>query len=590
MAKIKLTLPVTGSSGGSGGATNLSYTASPTNGTVTSDTGSDATIPLADNINAGLLEPSKYTVLENTSGTNTGDQDLSGKQDVLVSGTNIKTINSTSILGSGDIVISGGGDMTTTTDQIVSGIKTFLAGKLGIRNVANTFTSFFSSAATAARTYTLQNRNGTLLDDTDLGTINTSIAGKMANPTGGIASYLPKFLTATTIGLSRLWDTGTYFGIETTNTPTKHITLGNQANREIGVEESSNTVAGRDLTVSAGRSINYLPNSNFNQFQYFNSSPMQLATAPDNTIYIARADGSGALQRKLVGAPSFTTITTPIGYLYGITVAYNGNVYISGGAGNVYMQTGGAGSFVDTGFGIPSVKQMASAVNGNIYGFTATGIYMQTGGSGAFNLLQSGNFTGGAGKFNGDVFALSGGFLWKQTAGTGLFVNTGVASMGNILTIAPNNNFYTTSSSQIYLQTNNTGVFNSLGQINNDWAGITSDMNNNIYVGCSWSGDGYLYFQNNDSVGTPNLNGGTYKAKAGTGKGTGKSRFEIWTGQKTASGTDMQTDTLREYIDENGYHIYTSMPIYADNTSAVAGGLPVGCEYRTATGVKMIVY
>lgn len=37
------------------------------------------------------------------------DNAASSKQDVLVSGTNIKTINATSILGSGDIVISGGG-------------------------------------------------------------------------------------------------------------------------------------------------------------------------------------------------------------------------------------------------------------------------------------------------------------------------------------------------------------------------------------------------------------------------------------------------------------------------------------------------
>jgi len=56
-----------------GGATNLGYTPSPTNGIVTSDTGTDATIPLADATNAGLLKPAKYTVLENTSGTNTGD-------------------------------------------------------------------------------------------------------------------------------------------------------------------------------------------------------------------------------------------------------------------------------------------------------------------------------------------------------------------------------------------------------------------------------------------------------------------------------------------------------------------------------------
>jgi len=42
-----------------GGATNLSYTANPSNGIVTSDTGSDATIPLADLTNAGLLSPAE---------------------------------------------------------------------------------------------------------------------------------------------------------------------------------------------------------------------------------------------------------------------------------------------------------------------------------------------------------------------------------------------------------------------------------------------------------------------------------------------------------------------------------------------------
>lgn len=34
--------------------------------------------------------------------------DLSGKQDTLVSGTNIKTLNGSSVLGSGDLVLSGG--------------------------------------------------------------------------------------------------------------------------------------------------------------------------------------------------------------------------------------------------------------------------------------------------------------------------------------------------------------------------------------------------------------------------------------------------------------------------------------------------
>lgn len=46
----------------------------------------------------------------------TSHQDISGKQDKLVSGTNIKTINGTSILGSGDIEISGGGGGGSSSD------------------------------------------------------------------------------------------------------------------------------------------------------------------------------------------------------------------------------------------------------------------------------------------------------------------------------------------------------------------------------------------------------------------------------------------------------------------------------------------
>jgi hypothetical protein len=54
-----------------------------------------------------FVTDAEKTKLANLSGTNTGDQDISGKQDVLVSGTNIKTINSSSILGSGNLVVTG---------------------------------------------------------------------------------------------------------------------------------------------------------------------------------------------------------------------------------------------------------------------------------------------------------------------------------------------------------------------------------------------------------------------------------------------------------------------------------------------------
>ncbi len=40
--------------------------------------------------------------------------------------------------------------------------------KINFKNVLNTFTSFFTNSNTAARTYTFQNRDGTIADDTDL--------------------------------------------------------------------------------------------------------------------------------------------------------------------------------------------------------------------------------------------------------------------------------------------------------------------------------------------------------------------------------------------------------------------------------------
>jgi hypothetical protein len=78
-APINLNIPYTGETDGNtfatrewavanitgGGATNLGYTPSPTDGTVTSSTGTDATIPLATGTNAGLLSPSFWTVLTN---------------------------------------------------------------------------------------------------------------------------------------------------------------------------------------------------------------------------------------------------------------------------------------------------------------------------------------------------------------------------------------------------------------------------------------------------------------------------------------------------------------------------------------------
>jgi hypothetical protein len=74
---------------GASGVTNLAYTASPTNGVVTSDTGADATIPLATTIDAGLLAPGDKTKINATSGSNTGDNATNTQYSGLVS--NVQT-------------------------------------------------------------------------------------------------------------------------------------------------------------------------------------------------------------------------------------------------------------------------------------------------------------------------------------------------------------------------------------------------------------------------------------------------------------------------------------------------------------------
>jgi hypothetical protein len=83
--------------------------------------GADATTAdIADSLNKRYVTDAQATVIGNTSGTNTGDNAVNSlysglaasKQDTLVSATNIKTINGSSILGSGDLVVSGGGGNT----------------------------------------------------------------------------------------------------------------------------------------------------------------------------------------------------------------------------------------------------------------------------------------------------------------------------------------------------------------------------------------------------------------------------------------------------------------------------------------------
>lgn len=112
--------------------TKITYDA---NGLVTA--GADATTAdIADSTDKRYITDAQQIVLGNTSGTNTGDQDINGKQDVSAKDANNGYV----------------------------GLTLF---KINFKNAANTITSFFTNSNTAARTYAYQDRDYTVagLDD-----------------------------------------------------------------------------------------------------------------------------------------------------------------------------------------------------------------------------------------------------------------------------------------------------------------------------------------------------------------------------------------------------------------------------------------
>lgn len=98
----------------------------------------------------------------------TAHQDLSGKQDKLISGTNIRTINGASILGSGDLPVDGGKEVVEAPVEYISGTYLILfatgmqAGKVYVakHRVTGIQSLFFEEPLTDVVDYTLHFTTG----------------------------------------------------------------------------------------------------------------------------------------------------------------------------------------------------------------------------------------------------------------------------------------------------------------------------------------------------------------------------------------------------------------------------------------------
>lgn len=97
---------------GESGVTNLGYTAGVSNGVVTSSSGTDATIPLADGTNAGLMTAAEKTIVGNQSGTNSGDNAVNSLYSGLVSNVSTDLSEGTTTTTSVDVNSSDGTNAT----------------------------------------------------------------------------------------------------------------------------------------------------------------------------------------------------------------------------------------------------------------------------------------------------------------------------------------------------------------------------------------------------------------------------------------------------------------------------------------------
>ena len=147
--------------------------------------------------------PTKTSQLTNDSSF-VNDYQLSGKQDKLTSGTNIKTINNQSILGSGNIDIQGGGSESVAWGDI-AGKPDFKAvatsgsyDDLTNKPVIPTKTSDLTNDSGFVNDYQLSGKQDKLVSGTSIKTINNESLLGSGNITTASQSELTNL--ATTVG------------------------------------------------------------------------------------------------------------------------------------------------------------------------------------------------------------------------------------------------------------------------------------------------------------------------------------------------------------------------------------------------------
>lgn len=243
----------------------------------------------------------------------------------------------TDVAGNGTLSWSspaGSGDMVLATAQTNTGVKTFLDATLGLRNVANTITSFFTNTATVARTYTLKDASGTLAFTSDITGTNSGTNTGDQTSIIGITGTKAQFNTAVTDGdIVYLDSADTITGAKTFSTAPIFNAL--PTGSAVASSTTASTIATRDSNANL---------SNNNLLQGYTTTATAAGTTTLTVASTYLQFFTGATTQTLV-LPVASTLT--LGHQYYIKNNSIGAVTVqSSGSNTVKVIAGGTRAIV----------------------------------------------------------------------------------------------------------------------------------------------------------------------------------------------------------------------------------------------------
>lgn len=232
------------------------------------------------------------------------------------------------------VVPSGSGDMALASAQTNTGAKTFKAATLLLRNVADTFSSLFTNEVTAARTWTLPDKNGTVAMTSDITGTNSGV-----NTGDETAATIKTKLGVTTLSGSNTGDQ-TLAGLggvsaaspntSGTLTHSGDIILSGSGKRITG-DLSNATVANRLMfqssAVNWATDVGVVPNGTsttagitaYNTADPTNASTTTLQTTSTQSKLIAGKTGTGTYKPLTLNVGGFDYFQlSPAGLLSGV--------------------------------------------------------------------------------------------------------------------------------------------------------------------------------------------------------------------------------------------------------------------------------